>query len=82
MSLFENLMPDIDWQLTISLLIVAAAAIALARRAVSVIQGDGEGSCGGCSKNCGEPNDAATDPELSGFVPEDRITIRFEEESA
>mgnify|MGYP005665786849 CR=1 FL=1 len=71
-----------DWQLTISLLIVAAAAVALVRRAIGVIQGEGEGSCGGCSKNCGEPNEAATDPEVVGFVPEDQITIRYEEESA
>ncbi len=71
-----------DWQLTISLLIVAAAAFALARRVVRLIQGEGEGSCGGCSKKCGEPGEAVSDPELAGFVSEDRITIHYEEESA
>lgn len=75
-------MPNVDWQLTISLLIVAAAAAALARRAVNVIRGEGEGSCGGCSKKCGDTEETASDPGLAGFVPEDRITIHYEDESA
>jgi hypothetical protein len=81
-SLFENCRPNVDWQLTLSLLIVAAAAIALVRRTVSLVRGEGETSCGGCSKGCDENGKAEDDPELAGFVPEERLTIHCEDESA
>lgn len=75
-------MPDIDWQLTISLAIVAVAAVALARRAVAVIRGEGEAGCSSCSQGCVESRASGSDPELAGFVPEEKITIRYEDESS
>lgn len=75
-------MPPIDWQLAICFVVIAAATAVLLRRTVRAIRGEGEAGCTGCSKNCGTADEATTDPALTGFVPEDRITVRFEDESA
>jgi hypothetical protein len=51
-------MPAWDWQLLLALLCVAAAAIALVRRALRTVGRDTSKGCGACPSNEISPADA------------------------
>ncbi len=73
-------MPNLDWQLIVALLAVAAAAAFLIRRALRLLRSSREsgracGSCGGCPTD--SPSSAAAP---SSFVPLESLTRRSDDE--
>lgn len=64
-----------DWQTTICLVCIAAAAIALGRRSWRVLRGEAD-NCGGCSAACGEP----VSEDTKSVVSEDQISLLYQNE--
>lgn len=65
---------DLNWQICVTLAVVAAAAIAVCRRAIAFFSGRGRSACDDCSaKSSGarQPHD--------GVVEEREISLFYEE---